>query len=518
MRRELDTAGQSRALLSSDYAKSLSELDSLKQENSELMSLLSAREADLTALKQNYEGLNRERSSVQGQLTRLESDYNSVVLAKEKLSTGLEQQLKVVSQVKMNAEDTSKRLEAEIRRRDEEHMQALSRLRESLEGKVELLARDLRQEKEISMDLRAHMDNLENAKRDAEDRLQSESERATRLQRDFEQLRHTADIREEEAGQMTVDLEDLRRREKALSLTRDELQRELERLRSQANSSKDNITSLQEAVDLKDQESAQLQQENSEIKSAIDELKYEFEKLYQQHSDSIVEMTKLQEMNEELHEQLHRSQAECEILSKEIESLEAKNREIFHNFESELANKARNFRERSLSALGTPSPLKPAPAASPSQDSRYLQASTARSSLHPAASPEKTPDRSAGGTDLTRKLARAAERLVETGPSPLSNLRVSSPMRKQEFASSPQKSGASPMRELHSFGAQEDEDLPQFAGSLRSSAGRPQDIRSRLSVIRSSKQALVNQMEDLQRELQAEPLVSLSSEERFEDK
>lgn len=516
LRRELDTASQSRALLSSDYAKALSELDSLKQQSSDLRSLLNAREADLAALKQNYEGLNRDRGNVQSQLARLESDYSATVMAKEKLSVGLEQQLKVLSQVKMNAEDTNKRLESEMRRREEDYLSTISRLRESLEGKIEQLSRDLRQEREISLDLRAGTDNLENARRDTEDRLQVELEKAARLQRDFEQLRQQTGIRDEEANNMANELEDLKKREKGLNLTRDELQRELERMRTQANSTRDQISSLQAEIQEKEQELAQVAQENHEIKSAAEELKYEFEKLYQQHSDSLGEMSKLQEMNEELHEQLRRSQAECEMLGQETASLEAKNREIFHNFEAELANKARNFRERSLSALGTPSPMKAAPAASPSQDSRSLQVSTGRSL--PAASPEKIPYRSAGGTDLTRKIARTAERLVENGPSPLASLRVSSPMRKQELAS-PQKSGkASPMRELHSFGAQEEDDLPQFAGSLRSSAGRPQDMRSRLSAIQSSKQALASQMEDLQRELQAEPLVTLSSEERFEDK
>jgi len=518
MHRELDTASQGRALLSSDYAKSLSELDSLKQQNSDLRSLLNARETDFAALKQNYEGLNRDRGNVQSQLARLESDYSSAVAAKEKLSVGLEQQLKVLSQVKMNAEDTNKRLDTEMRRREEDHLATISRLRESLEGKIDQLSRDLRQEKDISLDLRANTDNLENARRDAEDRLHLELEKAARLQRDFEQLRQHAGIADEEAGKMANELEDLKRREKGLNSTREELQRELERLRVQANSARDQISSLQAETQQKEQDFARTVQENNEIKSAAEELKYEFEKLYQQHSESLGEMTKLQEMNEELHEQLRRSQADCEMLGQETASLEAKNREIFHNFEAELANKARNFRERSLSALGTPSPMKAAPAASPSQDSRYLQGSTGRSPLRPAASPEKPSDRSASGTDLTRKIARTAERLVESGPSPLASLRVSSPMRKQELAASPQKGKASPMRELHSFGAQEEDDLPQFAGSLRSSAGRSQDIRSRLSVIQSSKQALTSQMEDLQRELQAEPLVTLSSEERFEDK
>ena len=512
IRRDLDSAGQSRALLSSDYAKALSEVDALKQQSNELRVRLSDREADYGTLKQSYDGLARERMALQTQLARMENDYAAALISKEKLNTGLEQQLKVTSQVKLNSEENSKRLEAEIRRKEDEYFQNLTRTRENYEAKIEALTRDLRQEKEISMDLRVNGDNSENKRRDLEDKLQFERENNDKLRYEIEKLKEIGGIREEEREKLSMEVEDFRRKVKEMSVNNEELLREMERLRSQNSQLKDQISLFEEKIQAKDRENSQLFQENSLTKSAAEELKYEFEKLYQQHSDSLGEMTRVQEMNEELHEELRRTKDECEILSREIAALEAKNREIFHNFESELANKARNFRERSLSALGTPSPLKPA--ASPSQEGRYLQ-TTGRSSMlstRPGASPEK------GNTDFNRKLARAAEKMTESGGgmSPLLNLRVSSPMRKKELLESPQRSQR--MDELHSFGAQEEEDLPQFAGSLRGSSTRPLDIRTRLSAIRSSKQTLVSQIEELQKELREEPPASASSEERGEDK
>ena len=493
LRRELESAGQARSLLTSDFSKTINDLEACKLQNGDLRSRLSDKDSDLQRLTLSLDSLQRENSTLQMQVSRLESDLQSISAFKDKLSLNLEQQTKALAHTKLQAEESTRRLEAETKIRIEDYEEKLARLRANSDTKVEELWRELRQGKEVESELRTVVSGLEGGKQHLGDLLQTQVSKAESLQREWEQVRYSLKGKEDQVAKVTMDLESAGRREKALLASKEELLMELERCRSQASSSSQRITQLETRSREDDETIAALEADNSQLQAAVSELKYEFEKLCQQHNDTLREMTHQQETNEDLHDMYERTKGECQRLEKEVSELEKKNKEIFKNFEMELTHVTRGFRERSMSTLATPSPMRPLSSNPPESANRSSASALSHArkdispSVHRDTSPPGRRDRSPPGRRDISPPGRRLEESISPKAS-VSPKRTASP---KDLLSFRDLAGASP----------EPASLPMQA----TKATGVDNIRSRLTALQSSKADLASKMQELQRKLQEDP-------------
>lgn len=491
-RRELESAGQARSLLTSDFSKTINDLESCKLQNGDLKSRLSDKDSEVQRLVLSLDSLQREKTTLQMQVSRLENDLQSVSAFKEKLSGNLEQQTKATAQAKLQTEETLRRLEAEAKIRIEDYEDKIARMRTNHEEKVEELWRELRQGKEVENELRTAVNELDVSKQHLSDLLRTQTDKSESLQREWEQARHSLKVREEQMSKVSIDLESAVRREKALLASKEELQMELERSRTQASSSTLRISELETRSREDDETIAALEADNSHLQTAVSELKYEFEKLCQQHNDTLREMTHQQETNEDLHDMYERTKGECQRLEKEVSELEKKNKEIFKNFEMELTHVTRGFRERSMSTLATPSPMRPLSSNPPESASR----SSASAFPHPR-------------KDISPSVRRDTSPPGRKDRSPPGRRDISPPDRRQEQFLSPKKSispkqTASP-KDLLSFRDLAAGASPEPASLPMQKTTGVDNIRSRLTALQSSKADLASKMQELQRKLQEDP-------------
>ena len=177
----------------------------------------------------------------------------------------------------------------------------------------------------------------------------------------------------------------------------------------------------------------------------INDLKYEIKRLNAISTENSELIALLQLQNAEEIEKNKQYCAELNIAKEEIVLLEIKNNEIFENLQKELSIRAKEYKERTLNLLNTPSrsvckipeegyysPNKEYPRVSPFKEKNYTENAMPLIELI-----GKTPTRE----DLTKvqqeRMQGAAIRSIQRPESPLKYLRVSSPSRRSPERLSP---------------------------------------------------------------------------------
>ena len=136
---------------------------------------------------------------------------------------------------------------------------------------------------------------------------------------------------------------------------------EIQRLHLQLSSCERDISMLTSMNSQQDSELKKLQDqsksiisENSFLKQSTDEMKYEIEKLRQRSAEQEYAYSSSRDLNVEWETRYAELHGENSRLRQEITDLEGKNRQLLENLERELAQRAKEYKERTMSILTTP--------------------------------------------------------------------------------------------------------------------------------------------------------------------
>ena len=410
--------------------------------------------------------INRTIDSYENRLNLLQKQLSEEQNSKRLLSKDLETALIQVKRMEETLKVTTEQGKSDVKQVNLEAKNALMQLQDSYEAKIATLNRQLSDEKDGKMALEREINAIVGQKRRLEENIESEMRKEEALNREISDLKTIIEGKNGEIRGGLEDIESGKHRERDLMQLRDELRQELERQKAL-------IVRLQTEIKEKDAVLTDLnnhfsasKQENSQLHGTINELKYEIEALVKQNHDNLAAMDKLHEINEELNEKYQVAVSETHEFQVQVTELEAKNRELFLTFEKELSNRAREFRERTLGVLGTPSPLRPAPTSSPPTHKHVsIHSSVMKSPLTTATSVSKqldkfrdeSPERRAelglrteAEQSYQQRISRAAARLADSlgMSSPITSMRISSPMR--QSVSRFRSPGKSSLRQSHS--------------------------------------------------------------------
>lgn len=189
-----------------------------------------------------------------------------------------------------------------------------------------------------------------------------------------------------------------------------------------------------------------LAKERDMLNSALTDMTYELNRsnqLSSEYSQTISSLTMQLSSERENNSNL---QIDLETAKEEILILELKNNEIFENLQRELSQRAKEYKERTLNLLNTPSrpksPLRESSNLSPQREpinrssGYYSNGTMPTIDLIP-----KTEKKSAyPSRSQQEKINAAALKLMQRTESPLRNIRVSSPCRNSPERPSPYKS------------------------------------------------------------------------------
>ena len=496
---DLEAAKQARYILTTDF-------ESTKNTNSDLKRRINDYENDLKMLKNEIEKAQKEKNLLEIMISRQEIDIKTLISEKETGNYNFLQQEKLANESKMQFERNLQKLENEQKMIISEYEEKISKMRIVNEAKLEELWSNLNLEKEKMSELRGNLSNVEIGKAEMSDLFYAEKGKNESLERELEQVKQSLRQKEEAVGKLAGELQRGKDRERTADMRREEVEMELQRLRNHLSTTNKAVSDHEASLQSSQSTISQLKSENSQLHSSIDELKYEFERLYQQHSDTLREMTHQQELNEDLCAQYEKIKIEYQILEGEMRELERKNKEIFKNFEMELTNRAREFREKSMSTLATPSPMRPLSVNPPESAVRMGSVNKKDVSVSRDVSPSERRNVSPSGR------RDASPRIRVQSPS---SRRDTSPVRTEptEFHSpvttmSPDKA-ISPkdllsFRDIPTGTSPESASLPLMAAKP-ATVSAVDDIRSRLSALQSSKADLASKMQELQRKLQSDP-------------
>ncbi|CAG9315175.1 unnamed protein product [Blepharisma stoltei] len=237
--------------------------------------------------------------------------------------------------------------------------------------------------------------------------------------------------------------------------------------------------------------------ESKYLKSSFDDMKYEIEKLHQQLEEKNALLDQVTKIGEDWKNHYNQSEFDKNKLSEELADLQMKNQQLFDNLQKELAQRAKEYKERAITLLNTPmrsiplSPYgKPSPA-SKSPRNRSPSIHDIESLPHfkedySPTSPSKSPSRKELQKEHQDRLASTASRLMESTEveSPLRHLRVSSPSRRSPERPSPFKSK---------------ENTSATFRSLQSTPSKT-DVKAKIAALMESRARIERQMQDLNSE------------------
>lgn len=391
--------------------------------------------------------LNNTANSYESRLAAVSKQLSDEQSAKRLLSKDLESTLLQVKRLEDVLKATQEQARNDLKRAESDSKAALAQTQDTHEAKSTALTRQLHDEKDSKMALEREINSLTQQKRRLEETLETQQRKGEEFNREIADLKQIIASKDTEIHTSLEAIEAGKGRERDLTLFREELRQELERQKGLIARLKGEITEKEAAIADSDSQMSASRQENGQLHAAVEELKYEIEALVKQNHDNLSALDKMHEVNDELNEKYQEALRDIHEFQVQITELEAKNRELFATFEKELGHRAREFRERTLGVLGTPSPLRPAQTASPTTHKRVsVHSSASKSPLTTATSVSKqldkyrdeSPDRRAqlglrteAETAYQQRLSRVASRLADTlgYTSPITSMRISSPMR-----------------------------------------------------------------------------------------
>lgn len=391
--------------------------------------------------------INNTTNSFESRLMAANKQISDEQSARRLLNKDLESALLQVKRLEESLKATQEQAKSDLKRTESDAKSALAQTHDSHDAKMTALTRQLHDEKDTNMALERELSSLTQAKRRLEENLETQQRKGEDFTKEIADLKQIIASKDAEIHSDLEDIEAGKARERDLSLLRDELRQELERQKGLIARLKAEIAEKEAALAESDGQISASRQENAQLHAAVDELKYEIEALGKQNHDNLSALDKMHEVNDDLNEKYQEALRDVHDFQVQVTELEAKNRELFSTFEKELSNRAREFRERTLGVLGTPSPLRPTQTASPTTHKHVsIHSSASKSPLTTATSVskqldrfrEESPDRRAqlglrteAETSYQQRLSRAASRLADTlgYTSPITYMRVSSPMR-----------------------------------------------------------------------------------------
>ena len=140
-----------------------------------------------------------------------------------------------------------------------------------------------------------------------------------------------------------------------------DLGNELNNLRDyidRVSAEKEDISNLlaQKGAEIKhvDQDRASLESQLGFYKETVEDLKYQINKLQQQITEYVHTIDRLNRNAVEWEESYRSLLDDNSVLKESINDLEAKNRQLFDNLEKELSQRAKEYKERTITMLNTP--------------------------------------------------------------------------------------------------------------------------------------------------------------------
>ncbi|OMJ92190.1 hypothetical protein SteCoe_5062 [Stentor coeruleus] len=135
----------------------------------------------------------------------------------------------------------------------------------------------------------------------------------------------------------------------------------IKNLQNENHAKDQNLQSLKSLLNEKDKESINLldqtrylNSENSQIKKTLNDLTYELERVHKKLSEQELENINTKDKISIWERKWSELQEENTKLNIEITELEGKNRQLFENLEKELAQRAKDYKERTMSILTVP--------------------------------------------------------------------------------------------------------------------------------------------------------------------
>ena len=187
--------------------------------------------------------------------------------------------------------------------------------------------------------------------------------------------------------------------------------------------------------------------EKETLNSTINDLTYELSRLNQQSNEYCSEITSLQQQIKKESDYTTGIIFDLESAKNEIFVLEQKNNEIFETLQRELSQRAKEYKERTLNLLTTPSK---SVVKSPARQSFIRVDDTEKSPLKEYNSfysnntmpvielMHKTPKRNVSlNRNQQDRISAAALKIMQKQDSPLVNIRISSPSRRSPDRPSP---------------------------------------------------------------------------------
>jgi X-linked retinitis pigmentosa GTPase regulator len=229
-------------------------------------------------------------------------------------------------------------------------------------------------------DLRRKLETAIHEKQRTELKMNSEissyssgcSELQQRLEKLSQEKEKAASLWKIESEKSQHELSDYRKRlelltiekEKAIKTLQTEIYNQgvkLDDLRIHIDSISSQNRELSEALHLKTNELKHYEEdltsqktEASYYKQANEDLRYQLSKFQKQGSDSVHKIDLMKSDMTELQESYKILLNENNVLKESIAELEAKNRQLFDNLEKELAQRAKEYKERTIQMLSTP--------------------------------------------------------------------------------------------------------------------------------------------------------------------
>jgi X-linked retinitis pigmentosa GTPase regulator len=170
--------------------------------------------------------------------------------------------------------------------------------------------------------------------------------------------------------------------------------------------------------------------ENNLFKQSVEDMRYEIETLHQQKVEQDYLYRNLQESQQGLENKFAQVLEENNSYRIEINDLEEKNRQLFENLERELAQRAKEYKERTISILSTPlrtnSPhLRPP---TPSENERFKPSAYNRTHT-----PASYFDRNRKSEDLKGNTAARLLQTLEDSPRPKKNDKLTKTPTKEDI-------------------------------------------------------------------------------------
>ena len=357
----------------------VSEKDSKSRENYELLQRLEKETEKTRTFTIENERINREKSSLEKQINYLISD-------KEKVTASLSAEIEDLSNEKylliqrneqlfVEKEKKTTSLSSEIAKFSTENFE----LKQKIDGVMiekEKVYADLSKLSDDLTDLRKQYETLSSENRftsqKLKETLQESSDTKTKLSYSLSDKENTIQKQNSEIESLIKSVSEYKKIVEILNQERENLNAnhlientskssEISKLQSQIHLFEKETSSLSQTLCEKSENLSNYQNqckvlvlENSTLKQNIEELNYKIENLSQINSEQEYLYKNAKETGLDWEQKCYQLEEEITRLKYEIIDLENKNRQLFENLEKELSQRAKEYKERTLSILSTP--------------------------------------------------------------------------------------------------------------------------------------------------------------------